>query len=77
MAAGTVKWFSDSKGYGFIQTNDETHADKDVFVHYSEIIKDGFKSLAQGQPVNFELIDTPKGLQAKQVQLAAELELAK
>jgi CspA family cold shock protein len=76
MAAGIVKWFSDAKGYGFIQTNDESNADKDVFVHYSEIIKDGFKSLVQGQPVNFELVDSPKGLQAKQVQPTADSEPA-
>ncbi len=67
MATGKVKWFSDAKGYGFIQTDDSTMAGKDIFVHYSEIVKDGYKSLAQGQDVEFELMDTPKGLQAKKV----------
>ncbi len=68
MARGKVKWFSDAKGYGFIQLDDPTEGTKDIFVHYSEIMKDGYKSLAQGQPVVFELSDTPKGLQAKKVE---------
>ena len=68
MAKGTVKWFSDAKGYGFIQIEDADGVNKDIFVHYSEIVKDGYKSLAQGQPVEFELSDTPKGLQAKNVE---------
>jgi len=68
MAKGMVKWFSDAKGYGFIQIDDPAHGGKDIFVHYSEIVKDGYKSLAQGQPVEFELSDTPKGLQAKGVE---------
>lgn len=67
MAKGTVKWFSDAKGYGFIQIDDPADGTKDIFVHYTEIVKDGYKSLAQGQPVQFELADTPKGLQAKNV----------
>lgn len=67
MATGKVKWFSDAKGYGFIQFDDEANGAKDIFVHYSEIVKDGYKSLAQGQDVEFELSDTPKGLQAKNV----------
>lgn len=66
---GTVKWFSDAKGYGFLQTEEDANSGKDIFVHYSEIIKDGYKSLAQGQAVGFELSDTPKGLQAKRVEL--------
>lgn len=69
MAKGKVKWFSDAKGYGFIQTDDELNSGKDIFVHYSEIVKDGYKSLAQGQPVQFVLADTPKGLQAKSVEI--------
>lgn len=69
MAKGTVKWFSDAKGYGFITIEDPAHDGKDIFVHYSEIVKDGYKSLAQGQPVVFELSDTPKGLQAKNVEV--------
>lgn len=68
MATGMVKWFSDAKGYGFIKTDDPAHSGKDIFVHYTEIMKDGYKSLAQGQPVEFELSDTPKGLQAKSVE---------
>lgn len=72
MLLGKVKWFSDAKGYGFIQTVDENSSDKDIFVHFSEIVKDGYKSLAQGQDVQFELSDTPKGLQAKNVELVVD-----
>jgi CspA family cold shock protein len=62
-AAGTVKWFNDKKGYGFItQDNGE-----DVFVHYSAIGGDGFKSLSEGQKVQFEVTKGPKGLQAANV----------
>jgi len=68
MAKGKVKWFSDSKGYGFIQTEEQLNGGKDIFVHYSEIVKDGYKSLFQGQAVEFELSETPKGLQAKNVE---------
>lgn len=67
MAVGKVKWFNDAKGYGFIQSEDQTNTPNDIFVHYSEILKDGYKTLAQGQTVEFELMDTPKGLQAKGV----------
>ncbi len=67
MATGKVKWFSDAKGYGFIQTEDEHDNGKDIFVHYSEIVKDGYKTLAQGQSVEFELSDTSRGLQARKV----------
>jgi CspA family cold shock protein len=70
MAKGKVKWFSDAKGYGFIQVDDATDG-RDIFVHYTEIQKEGYKSLAQGQPVTFELSDTPKGLQAKNVEMAS------
>ncbi len=69
MATGKVKWFSDAKGYGFIQAEDELNGGKDIFVHYSEIMRDGYKSLSQGQDVEFELADTPKGLQAKKVEV--------
>jgi len=68
MTTGKVKWFSDAKGYGFIQADEELNGGKDIFVHYSEISKDGFRSLAPGQPVAFELMDTPKGLQARKVE---------
>lgn len=57
---GRVKWFNNEKGYGFIDyPNGE-----DIFVHYSAIKQDGYKSLAEGQVVEFDLIETPKGLQA-------------
>jgi len=63
MATGTVKWFSNQKGYGFI-TPEEGN---DVFVHHSEIQGDGYKSLEDGQKVEFEITDGPKGDQAKNV----------
>jgi CspA family cold shock protein len=64
MAIGLVKWFNDAKGYGFIQ---QEGSDKDVFVHYTAIQGDGFKTLAEGQKVEFDLIDGPKGPQAANV----------
>jgi len=63
MTTGTVKWFSDQKGYGFI-TPEEGN---DVFVHHSEIQSEGYKSLEEGQKVEFEITDGPKGDQAKNV----------
>jgi CspA family cold shock protein len=66
MAQGTVKWFNESKGYGFI-TADEG---KDVFVHYSAIVGDGFKTLAEGQKVSFEIVNGEKGPQAASVSKA-------
>jgi CspA family cold shock protein len=68
MATGLVKWFNDSKGYGFIQAEG---TDRDVFVHYTAIAGDGFKTLAEGQKVEFELIEGPKGPQAANVAKAA------
>jgi CspA family cold shock protein len=68
MATGMVKWFNDSKGYGFIQADG---SERDVFVHYSAIQGDGFKTLAEGVRVDFELIDGPKGPQASNVTKAA------
>jgi CspA family cold shock protein len=67
MAKGTVKWFSDQKGYGFITPDDGS---KDVFVHYSAIQGDGFKSLKEGQAVEFEITQGPKGPQASNVNRA-------
>jgi CspA family cold shock protein len=64
MARGTIKWFSDQKGYGFITPEG---GKKDVFVHFSAIQGDGFKSLAEGQLVEFEVQNGPKGEQATNV----------
>ena len=64
MARGTVKWFNDQKGYGFIAPEDGS---KDVFVHYSGIQGDTFKSLQEGQVVEFEVTESPKGPQATDV----------
>jgi CspA family cold shock protein len=66
MAQGRVKWFNDAKGYGFI----EQEGGEDVFVHFSAIQAEGFKSLAEGQQVTFEVVQGPKGLQAASVQKA-------
>jgi cold shock CspA family protein len=68
MALGTVKWFNDSKGFGFIRVE----GDADVFVHYSQIEGDGFRTLEEGQPVQFELRDGPKGKFAERVTRAQQ-----
>ena len=68
MATGTVKWFDEKKGFGFI-TED---GGKDVFVHYSAILGDGFRKLAEGDKVTFEIKEGAKGPQADQVQLIRE-----
>jgi CspA family cold shock protein len=64
MAEGTVKWFNDAKGFGFIEQDNGP----DVFVHFSAIQGDGFKSLTDGERVSFEVVDGPKGPQAANVQ---------
>ncbi|OGP59101.1 MAG: cold-shock protein [Deltaproteobacteria bacterium RBG_13_61_14] len=63
MTQGNVKWFNDSKGFGFI----EQETGEDIFVHFSAIEGEGYKSLSDGQKVEFDFIDTPKGLQATKV----------
>ena len=63
MSTGRVKWFNDAKGYGFIAQE----GGPDVFVHYTAIKGDGFRSLAEGQLVEFEVAQGPKGLQAQNV----------
>ena len=63
MPNGTVKWFSDSKGFGFIAPE----AGNDVFVHFTAIEGDGYRTLSEGDQVSFEIVDGPKGPQAAQV----------
>ena len=65
MVTGMVKWFDSKKGFGFIEGQEEG---KDIFVHYSHIEGEGFRSLKNGEPVEFELIESDKGLQAHHVQ---------
>lgn len=64
MPTGKVKWFNNSKGFGFIQQEDGT----DIFVHFSAITGEGYKTLDEGQAVSFEVTQGPKGLQAANVQ---------
>ncbi len=66
METGTVKWFNSPKGYGFISRE----AGDDVFVHYNAIDGEGYKSLEEGDKVEFEVVDGPKGLQAEKVKKA-------
>ena len=68
MTTGTVKWFNESKGFGFIAPAD---GQADVFVHFSAIKASGFKTLTEGQAVQFEIVNGPRGLQAANVQLAS------
>lgn len=67
MAKGKVKWFNDSKGFGFIE---QEGGGEDVFVHYSAILSDGYRSLKEGQPVEFEVSTENKGLRAANVKVA-------
>ena len=69
MQKGTVKWFSNSKGYGFICPQD---GGDDVFVHYSAIQGNGFRTLVEGQNVNYSVKEGPKGLQAREVEISDE-----
>ena len=66
MATGKVKWFNDAKGFGFITRE----GGPDLFVHHSAIVAEGFRSLSEGQEVEFEITEGPKGLQATNVRLA-------
>ena len=67
MASGTVKWFNEAKGFGFIT---QTDGGEDVFVHFSAIQGNGFRSLSEGAAVEFDVVQGPKGLQAANVTLA-------
>lgn len=71
MSKGIIKWFNNEKGYGFINGS----VDEDIFVHYTAIKQDGYKTLSEGQVVEFELIKTEKGLQAANVRAVNEEEL--
>lgn len=68
MATGTVKWFNDAKGYGFITPDDGS---EDLFAHFSAIQMNGFKTLKEGQKVSFEVTQGPKGKQASNIQAAS------
>lgn len=67
MATGTVKWFNDAKGFGFISPE---QGGEDLFAHFSAIQSQGFKSLTEGQRVNFDVTSGPKGKQASNIQIA-------
>ena len=69
--SGHVKWFNNEKGYGFI----DYATGEDIFVHYSAIKQDGYKTLSEGQSVEFDLIETPKGLQAINVTATSDMKV--
>jgi len=73
MMIGRVKWFNNEKGYGFIEYKEN----EDIFVHYSAIEAEGYKSLSEGQLVEFKLVETSKGFQALNVRLVKETVAAK
>lgn len=73
MVRGRVKWFNNEKGYGFI----EYTKDEDIFVHYSAIVQEGYKTLSEGQIVEFNLIETGKGYQALNVEVVKEVTTTK
>ncbi len=76
MPQGTVKWFSESKGYGFIAPEGNDKHAKDIFVHWSGIIGDGYKKLVEGDQVEFEIFDGTKGKQAGNVKIILDGERA-
>ncbi len=67
---GSVKWFNDAKGYGFIVSEKNN---EDIFVHFSSIIMQGFKTLKEGQKVDFEILETAKGRQASNVKMSEDM----
>lgn len=71
MSKGIIKWFNNEKGYGFINGS----VDEDIFVHYTAIKQDGYKTLSEGQSVEFDLVKTEKGLQATNVRAVKEKDL--
>jgi len=68
MATGTVKWFNNAKGYGFVTPDD---GKQDIFVHFSAIDMEGYKTLKEGQQVEFEITEGPKGLHAEKIRYAS------
>ncbi len=70
---GRIKWFNNERGYGFIEYNE----DEDIFVHYSNILQDGYRTLEQGQLVQFKLLETAKGFQALEIAPLPETKLQK
>lgn len=67
MATGKVRWFNDARGYGFIRSEEVDNGERDIFVHYTEIVRNGYRSLEEGQIVEFDVQETPNGLQARYV----------